>query len=153
MNKKIYLGGGCFWGVEEFFKRKGVLDTTVGYANSDVENPSYELVCSGSTHAVEAVEVVYNCDLVEILKDFFSIIDPTLINRQAMDIGTQYRTGIYFIDEEDEKVIKDFIDSVKDNYKKPIQTEVLPLKNFYIAEEYHQDYLVKNPGGYCHIKF
>jgi peptide-methionine (S)-S-oxide reductase len=89
--------------------------------------------------------------LAEVLEKFFKVIDPTILNRQGNDIGTQYRTGIYYMDEADIPAITAFIDSKRENYKKPIVTEVLPLKNFYDAEEYHQDYLKKNPRGYCHI--
>ncbi|MDO5715100.1 MAG: peptide-methionine (S)-S-oxide reductase MsrA [Tissierellia bacterium] len=153
--KTIYLAGGCFWGVDEYFSRlEGVMETTSGYGNSNRKNPSYEEVCSGKTNAVETVKVDYDpkkITLQEILKRFFSIIDPTLINRQGFDIGTQYRSGIYFTEKEDQEKIENFIESIRPRYSR-IVTEVLPLENFYPAEEYHQDYLKKNPGGYCHIK-
>lgn len=155
--KKIYFAGGCFWGVAEYFSRiDGVKETIVGYANSKIENPSYEEVCTGRTKASETVEVLYDeksISLVELLKRYFKIIDPTILNRQGNDIGTQYRTGIYFTNEDDLEKITDFIDEIKKNYDKKIVVEVLKLKNFYKAEEYHQDYLKKNPNGYCHIKF
>lgn len=154
--REIYVAGGCFWGMEAYFKKmEGIMDTEVGYANSISENPSYKMVCTGRTDAAETVKLVYNPDILEIkdiLNALFKVIDPTLINRQGADVGSQYRTGIYFVNKDDEEKINNFIDSVRDKYKMPIATEVLPLKNFYPAEEYHQDYLDKNPDGYCHIK-
>lgn len=157
MIKKIYLAGGCFWGVQEYFSRiKGVLKTYVGYANSNIENPSYELVCSGTTNAVEAVEIEYDDNMInleQLIDELFEIIDPTLLNRQANDIGTQYRTGIYYIDLNEESIINEKIKGFQAKYSKPIRTEVMKLNNFWLAENYHQNYLKKNPNGYCHIKF
>ena len=153
--KEIALAGGCFWGVDEYFSRKkGVISTKAGYANGIKENPTYNEVCTGRTGHAETVLVQYDesmITLAEVLEKFFKVIDPTILNRQGNDIGTQYRTGIYYMDEADIPAITSFIDSKRANYKKPIVTEVLPLKNFYDAEEYHQDYLKKNPRGYCHI--
>ena len=153
--KEIALAGGCFWGVDEYFSRKkGVISTKAGYANGIKENPTYNEVCTGRTGHAETVLVQYDESLItlaEILEKFFKVIDPTILNREGNDIGTQYRTGIYYMDEADIPPITSFIDSKRANYKKPIVTEVLPLKNFYDAEEYHQDYLKKNPRGYCHI--
>lgn len=157
MIKKIYLAGGCFWGIQEYFSRiNGVTKTCVGYANSAIDNPSYELVCSGTTKAVEAVEIEYENKIVsleELIDELFKIIDPTLLNRQANDIGTQYRTGIYYVDPEEEIIISEKIKKLQEKYSKPIRTEVMGLNNFWLAEKYHQDYLKKNPNGYCHIKF
>lgn len=154
--KDIYFAGGCFWGIEEYFSRiEGVTDTEVGYANSKVENPSYELVCSGMTDSAETVKIIYDENIIsleDLLEKLFLVIDPTLLNRQGNDIGSQYRTGIYYNEDEDLEIINSYIDSIKNNYKKDILTEVLKIKNFYPAEEYHQDYLKKNPNGYCHIK-
>ena len=154
--KDIYFAGGCFWGIEEYFSRiDGVIDTEVGYANSKVENPSYELVCSGMTDSAETVKIIYDENIIsleKLLGKLFLVIDPTLLNRQGNDIGSQYRTGIYYDKDEDFEVINSYIDSIKNNYDKDILTEVLKIKNFYPAEEYHQDYLKKNPNGYCHIK-
>lgn len=154
--REIYLAGGCFWGVEAYFKRiDGIVDTEVGYANSILEKPSYKEVCSDRTDAAETVKINYDEEkigLEEILKALFKVIDPTMINRQGPDIGSQYRTGIYYTDESDKEKIDEFIDSIRGDYKMPIATEVMKLKNFYEAEEYHQDYLDKNPNGYCHIK-
>lgn len=154
--KDIYFAGGCFWGIEEYFSRiEGVTDTEVGYANSKVENPSYELVCSGMTDSAETVKIIYDENIISLenlLEKLFLVIDPTLLNRQGNDIGSQYRTGIYYNNDEDFKLINSYIDKIRHNYDKDILTEVLKIKNFYPAEEYHQDYLKKNPNGYCHIK-
>ena len=153
--KEIALAGGCFWGVDEFFSRKeGVLSTKSGYSNGQKENPTYEEVCTGKTGHAETVYVQYDetrISLETILDKFFKVIDPTSLNRQGNDIGTQYRTGIYYIDATDETAINDFIESKKPKYSRPIVVEVEPLRNFFDAEEYHQDYLKKNPRGYCHI--
>lgn len=153
--KEIYLAGGCFWGVDEYMSRvKGVVETSVGYANGHVENPSYEKVCTGTTGHTETTYVKYDegvVSLYEILDKFWGIINPTLLNRQGADIGSQYRTGIYYTDKEDLSAINDTLEEQKKKYDRPIVTEIGPLESFYEAEEYHQDYLKKNPGGYCHI--
>jgi len=153
--KEIALAGGCFWGVDEYFSRKkGVISTKAGYANGIKENPTYNEVCTGRTGHAETVLVKYDeavITLTEILEKFFKVIDPTILNRQGNDRGTQYRTGIYYLDEADIPKIEEFIESKRSEYSAPIVTEILPLKNFYDAEEYHQDYLKKNPRGYCHI--
>lgn len=155
MLKTIYLAGGCFWGLEAYFSLiDGICATEAGYANGNCENPTYEKVCTGATNFAETVKIEYDTDrisLYEILDHFFSIIDPTALNKQAFDIGTQYRSGIYYIDDEEEKIVKDKIAELQINYDRPIVTEVERLKNFYKAEEYHQKYLEKHPGGYCHI--
>lgn len=153
--KKLVLAGGCFWGVEEFISRiLGVVDTKVGYANGITKNPTYKEVCSGKTGHVEAVYVEYDeaiLSLEKLLEGFWAIIDPTVLNRQGPDIGHQYRTGIYYLDINDEKNIIESRNKEQEKYKKAIVTEIEPLKCFYEAEEYHQKYLKKNPGGYCHI--
>ena len=153
--KKIVLAGGCFWGVEEYFSRiDGVKETKVGYANGHKENPTYEEVCTGLTGHAEAIYIEYAQDEVnldKILEKYFGIIDPTVLNRQGPDIGHQYRTGIYYIDKEDLEVINEYKEKEQLKYDKPIVTEIEPLKCFYDGEEYHQSYLKKNPGGYCHI--
>ena len=131
-------------------------EATTGYANGQTENPTYEEVCSGRTGHAEAVHLRYDPDLVtltSLLHHFFRIIDPTTLNRQGNDRGVQYRSGIYYRDAEDLPVIQAVIAAVQPEYRQPIVTEVLPLANFYPAEEYHQDYLDKNPGGYCHVDF
>ncbi len=153
--KEIYLAGGCFWGVEKYLNEiPGIIDTEAGYANGDTENPTYKDVCFNDTGHAETVRVKYDSKLVSlnhILNLYFEIINPTSLNRQGFDIGKQYRTGIYFTHSEDEKIIKSAISRLQQNYKKPILIEVLPLDNYYPAEEEHQKYLEKNPGGYCHI--
>jgi peptide-methionine (S)-S-oxide reductase len=153
--KEIYLAGGCFWGVEEYFSRiEGVVDTEVGYANGQKENPSYEQVCMGNTGHTETTYIKYDeekVSLEELLDKFFSIIDPISLNKQGNDRGSQYRTGIYYTDNEDLDIIKKFVAKEQEKYEKKIVTEIMDLKIFYKAEEYHQDYLKKNPGGYCHI--
>ncbi|MCR4856490.1 MAG: peptide-methionine (S)-S-oxide reductase MsrA, partial [Erysipelotrichaceae bacterium] len=153
--KKIYLAGGCFWGVEHYLSLlNGVKETTVGYANSDIESPSYEDLKAHRSLASETVEVVYEEDTIslkELLEMFFLIIDPTILDQQGHDIGHQYRTGIYYVDEEDRDIIKSSLDELSLKYDRPIVTELLPLENFTIAEDYHQDYLIKNPTGYCHV--
>ncbi|MDE6717708.1 MAG: peptide-methionine (R)-S-oxide reductase MsrB [Muribaculaceae bacterium] len=155
MIKKIYLAGGCFWGTEHLFSlMDGVENTTVGYADSRVPYPTYEQVCTGRTGAAETVEVEYDdtkVGLTEILSVYFRSIDPTSLNRQGNDTGTQYRTGIYYTDAADLPVIDAFVGAVQRRYSEPLAVEVRPLQNFYPAELYHQDYLYKNPGGYCHI--
>ncbi|WP_341877001.1 peptide-methionine (S)-S-oxide reductase MsrA [Defluviitalea saccharophila] len=154
--KEIVLAGGCFWGVEEYFSRiPGVIETKVGYANGTVENPTYEQVKTSTTGHVEAVYIQYNeneINLKEILNKYWEIIDPTILNRQGPDIGSQYRTGIYYINKEDKEIILQSRNEEQKKYDKPIVTEIEPLKTFYPAEEYHQKYLKKNPNGYCHIK-
>lgn len=153
--KEIYFAGGCFWGTQRFFSSiSGVIKTEVGYANGFTTNPTYEEVCSGNTGHAETVRVLYDPDKVlldDILKKFYMVIDPTIRNRQGADVGTQYRTGIYFTDDRDLNVIKPSIKELQKEYQRPIVVEVLPLRIFYSAEEYHQKYLQKNPGGYCHI--
>ena len=153
--KEIVLAGGCFWGVEEYMSRiSGVVETKVGYANGTKENPTYEQVCSNTTGHAEAVYIKFDekiISLEDLLNRFWRIIDPTLKNRQGPDIGSQYRTGIYYIDEKDLPIIEKTYNEQKEKYQVEIATEVEPLKVFYDAEEYHQNYLKKNPGGYCHI--
>lgn len=155
---EIYLAGGCFWGVQAYMSRVlGVAATSVGYANGNTANPSYREVCSGTTGHAEAVYVKYDPDKITlegILDEFFKIIDPTSFNRQGNDYGSQYRTGVYYINNEENSVIEKFVEEkVAPGYSKKIVTEIKPLDNYYPAEDYHQDYLEKNPNGYCHIKF
>lgn len=154
--KEIVLAGGCFWGVEEYVSRlKGVIETKVGYANGKTENPTYPEVRTGETGHAEACYVKYDekeIFLEELLKRFWRVIDPTIMNRQGSDEGTQYRTGIYYISDEDLPIIKESMVEEQKKYSEAIVTEIESLKCFYDAEEYHQKYLKKNPGGYCHIK-
>lgn len=153
--KQIVLAGGCFWGVEAYFKRiRGVIQTKVGYTDGDTVNPSYRAVCTGKTHHVEACEIFYDENIIsleKILEHLFRIIDPTSLNKQGGDIGTQYRTGVYYEVASDENIIRSFIKKQQENYADEIVVEVKKQTTFYDAEEYHQDYLTKNPMGYCHV--
>ncbi|MDM1406744.1 peptide-methionine (R)-S-oxide reductase MsrB [Myroides sp. DF42-4-2] len=153
--REIYFAGGCFWGTEHFFQQvRGVLSTTVGYANGTTSAPTYKEVTTGNTGFAEAVKVVYDPQTVdfELLLDLFlKTIDPTTLNRQGNDVGTQYRSGIYYVNPEDEALISQKIKALAQTYTQKIVVEVEPLRNFYDAETYHQNYLDKNPGGYCHI--
>ena len=150
--KTIYLAGGCFWGMQSYFDGvQGVVETTVGYANSTRPNPKYEDV---DTDYAETIRVEYNASVVPlkfILGLYFDVIDPTILNRQGNDVGRQYRTGIYYTNAQDEVVAKEMLQTLAKKYPKPIVVECIPLKNFYPAEAYHQDYLKKHPSGYCHI--
>lgn len=152
----IYLAGGCFWGVEEFFSRiEGVYEVTSGYANGDIGDPTYQQVIAGSGHA-ETVHIMYDpkiVDLQSLLIYYFRIIEPTSVNKQGNDVGIQYRTGIYYVDEADVRVIDAVMAHEQTKHDEPIVVEVGPLVAYYLAEEYHQDYLVKNPNGYCHVNF
>lgn len=153
--KEIYLAGGCFWGTEHYFKMiKGVMFTEVGYANSVVKNPSYEMVCDGNTKAAETVHIKYDASLITLemlLNMYFVSIDPTSLNKQGHDVGLQYRTGIYYADKNDVPVINKVLLEQQKKYNDEIVVEVMLLENFYPAEDYHQDYLDKNPKGYCHL--
>ncbi|GIP35178.1 hypothetical protein J2TS4_43880 [Paenibacillus sp. J2TS4] len=153
--RTIYLAGGCFWGVEAYMSRiYGVSDVTSGYANGSGEDPTYAEVIKGDRGFAETVEVKYDPErisLEELLTAFFKVIDPTSLNKQGNDRGVQYRTGIYYVEEEDLPAITSAVEREQDKYDKPVVTEVLPLTNYYLAEEYHQNYLEKNPNGYCHI--
>lgn len=153
--KRIYLAGGCFWGVEKYFEEvPDVLSTCVGYANGMIENPTYEEVCSGKYDFAECVRIDYDINkikLEDILYLYFNIIDASLVNRQGNDVGIQYRTGIYYIDEKDKNIIYRLLEKLQYEYDSPIVIEVKKIDNFYKAEEYHQKYLDKNPNGYCHI--
>jgi methionine-S-sulfoxide reductase len=154
-NKVIYLAGGCFWGTEKYFSLiKGIVDTEVGYANGRTENPSYEDVCRKDTGHAETVRVLYDpaeISLSFILRLFYDVIDPLAVNRQGNDVGSQYRTGIYYVDEQDREIIDDSINELQKRFDRPVAIEVMPLQNYFRAEEYHQRYLDKNPYGYCHI--
>ena len=152
--KVIYLAGGCFWGTEAYFKKlRGIAKTLVGYANGDSDETSYEIVAR--TDHAETVKIYYDfsrISLTEILLHYFRIINPKSINRQGNDMGRQYRTGIYWEegDSESEEIVRDFMKYEEEKIGK-VAVEISPLKNFVKAEDYHQDYLDKNPGGYCHV--
>jgi peptide methionine sulfoxide reductase msrA/msrB len=152
--KTIYLAGGCFWGLQKYLSLiQGVIRTEVGYANGATVNPTYEQVCAGSGHA-ETVRVEYDenvITLTHLLDLYADVIDPTSINRQGGDAGVQYRTGVYYENEADRAIIAGWLVLLGESQTKPIAIEFLPLENFHPAEEYHQNYLDKNPGGYCHI--
>lgn len=155
--KDIYFAGGCFWGVEEFFSRvPGVRSVSSGYANGGTLNPTYEDVCSQRAGHAETVHVRYAPETVSLktlTELFFTIIDPTSVNRQGNDRGVQYRTGIYFTDPADQSVIASVMQAESAKHRSPLVVEVGPLQNYSRAEDYHQQYLKKNPGGYCHIDF
>ena len=152
----IVLGGGCFWCTEAVYvKVRGVRDVESGYANGHVERPSYEQVCTGTTGHNEVVKLEYDPDQVstrQILEIFFVVHDPTQLNRQGNDVGTQYRSGIYYTTPEQKQVADDLIREMSQDklFGQPIVTEVLPLSNYWPAEPYHQDFFEKNPyQGYC----
>lgn len=151
--KEIYLAGGCFWGVEEYFSRvKGVEDVTSGYANGKGDTTNYQLI--GQTGHAETVHIVYDnsqVSLKELLLHYFRIIDPTSKNKQGNDIGSQYRTGVYYTDKSDLATINQVFDQVAKKYEKPLVVEKEELRHYVLAEEEHQDYLQKHPNGYCHI--
>ena len=155
--KEIYLAGGCFWGTEHYLKQiRGVVSTAVGYANGNGVNPTYEEVYTDTTGFVECVKVVYDplvLSLDRVVELYFHSIDPLSLNEQGNDIGTRYRTGIYYTDEEDRTTIERVYRAVEREVGEPIVVELEPLHNFYDAEEYHQDYLDKNPAGYCHLPY
>lgn len=152
--KTIYLAGGCFWGMQKFIDQfDGVRETETGYANGPTENPGYRDVCADSGHA-ETVRIVFDEGVISaktLLRYFFSVIDPLSVNRQGHDEGVQYRTGIYYTDETLLPAIRSVYEEEEKKWGKALAVEVKPLQNFYPAEEYHQKYLDKNPGGYCHI--
>lgn len=152
----LVLGGGCFWCTESVYKEvKGVTDVESGYSNGQVQQPSYEMVCTGTTGHNEVVRLEYDPTQVttrEILEIFFVIHDPTTLNRQGNDVGTQYRSGIYFTTAEQERVAQALIDELtkEDAFGRPIVTELKPLLNYWPAEAYHQDFFERNPHqGYC----
>lgn len=153
----IYLAGGCFWGVERYMSLiKGVTATQVGYANGTIEAPTYRDVTTGTSGYAETVYVEYDptvAPLPFLLDLFYNVIEPTSLNRQGNDFGTQYRTGIYYDDPADAAVIEESLARLQQRFSEPVVIEAEPLTAFTPAEEYHQDYLEKNPGGYCHIDF
>lgn len=152
---EIWLAGGCFWGLEAYLlKIKGIVATNVGYGNGNTQHPSYKQVCYENTGHAEMVYVQYDSEkisLLALLNYYFKVIDPLSVNRQGNDIGSQYRTGIYYKAVEDKAIIDRVIAQEQGKYAARIVTEVLPIANYYVAEEEHQKYLLKNPQGYCHI--
>lgn len=158
MNKEIAtLAGGCFWGMEEIIRAiPGVTNTTVGYTGGSVDNPTYNIVKLGTSNHAESVQVEFDpkkLSFAELLGYFFRMHDPTTLNQQGNDKGTQYRSAIFYHTPEQERIAKEVIAKTEASHKwpRPIVTQVVPFTKFYPAEEYHQDYLKKNPGGYtCH---
>ena len=150
---EIYLAGGCFWGLEEYFSRiEGIKKTTVGYANGQVESTNYQLI--HQTDHAETVHLIYDekrISLREILLYYFRVIDPLSVNKQGNDVGRQYRTGVYYTDQADKAVIEQVFAEQEKQLGQKIAVELEPLCHYVLAEDYHQDYLKKNPGGYCHI--
>ena len=153
--KTIYLAGGCYWGVEKYMQNiPGVVETEVGFANGDTENPTYQQVRWENTGHAETVRVVYDeavLSLDKLLRLFFRIIDPVSVDRQGEDVGHQYRTGVYHQSDEDAQVIRRELAKLEAQVQQPLAVEACTLEHFYPAEEYHQKYLDKNPGGYCHV--
>lgn len=153
--QEIYLAGGCFWGVQEYVRRiEGVVTTQVGYINCEKENPSYEDICHQKVKAIEGVKVMFDDEvlsLTKLLNKFYKIIDPTSKDKQGNDMGFQYRSGIYYTKDTQRDTIEESITRLQQEYDEEIVIEIKPLENYYPAEEYHQDYLQKQPNGYCHI--
>lgn len=155
MTKSIVFAGGCFWGVEKFFSLiDGVTHTEVAYVNGNTSHPSYKEVCTLNTGHTEAIKVEYDSTkitLLELLEFYYKVVDPTSLNKQGNDVGQQYRTGIYSNDPEDIILAKESLTQLQKSYKNPIVIEVTTLENYTKAEDYHQNYLNKNPNGYCHL--
>jgi methionine-S-sulfoxide reductase len=156
---KATLAGGCFWGVEELFRAlPGVTNTEVGYTGGTIPNPNYEMICTGQTGHAEALEIEFNPEQISfeaLLKFFFQIHDPTTLNRQGNDLGTQYRSAIFYHSDEQRSVADRVIAQVNATgfWKRAVITEVVAASTFYPAEHFHQDYLQKHPNGYtCHFK-
>ena len=153
--EKATFAAGCFWGVEEKFRKiNGVISTSVGYTGGSFENPTYQDVCAGKTGHAEAVEIIFNPSIIsyeELVEIFWKIHDPTALNRQGFDIGTQYRSAIFFHNEEQEKIAKSSKEKLQKSLKKEIVTEILPASTFYKAEEYHQKYLEKRGRNSCRL--
>ena len=153
--RTIYLAGGCYWGVEKYLSNvAGVVETEVGFANGHVSAPAYVQVKQGDTGHAETVRTVYDADalpLEKLLRLFWRIIDPTSFEKQGEDVGNQYRTGVYWTDPADEVVVLTELAVLQTGYEEPLVVEACELDCFYPAEEYHQKYLDKTPGGYCHV--
>lgn len=155
MEKVIYLAGGCYWGVEKYVSNiPGVIQTMVGFANGNTDAPTYRQVCNENTGHAETVKVTYDADrlpLEKLLRLYFRIIDPTSVDQQGHDIGHQYRTGIYYTNLADERIIRSELKKLEATIGRKLAVEACTLEQFWPAEEYHQKYLDKNPGGYCHV--
>ena len=155
MTKEIYLAAGCFWGAEHYLKQiRGVVFIQTGFANGHTEHPSYKEVYTDTTGYAETVLVRFDDDILPLrllIELYFHSIDPTSLNKQGEDEGTRYRTGIYYTSADDLPVIQSVFDEEAAKHDKPLCVEILPLQNYSPAEEYHQNYLEKNPSGYCHL--
>lgn len=155
MTREIHLAGGCFWGAEHYLKQiNGITFTEVGFANGHTQQPTYKEVYTDTTGYAEAVHVQYDDEVISLhflIELYFRAIDPTSLNRQGEDEGTRYRTGVYYSDPADLPAIREVFEAEAARHHQPLQVELLPLQNFWPAEEYHQDYLNKNPDGYCHL--
>lgn len=153
--KTLFLAAGCFWGAQHYLKQiRGVVETETGFANGNTENPTYKEVYTDTTGYAEAVRVVFDPEVLplkKLVQLYFDCIEPTSVNQQGEDRGTRYRTGIYYIEPEDRLTIQDVFDDVQRGYSAPLAVEVLPISNFFPADESHQDYLDKHPDGYCHL--
>ena len=153
--KEIYFAAGCFWGAQHFFAGvDGVKEAVAGYANGNGNNPSYEEVYTDTTGFAETVRVTYNENRIgvkELTELYFTIIDPLSLNKQGGDIGTRYRTGVYYKEEADAEAARPVFEAVSRRLGAPLAVELEPLRNFFLAEERHQDYLDKNTNGYCHV--
>lgn len=153
--KEIYFAGGCFWGTEHYLRQfEGVTDTLTGYANGFIPDPVYEQVYTDKTGYVECVKVLYDPEIISLTtlcRLFFRSIDPLLKDRQGNDIGTRYRTGIYWTDDEEKTVVEEVYKEIQAKHSSPLMVEKCRLECFFPAEDYHQDYLLKNPDGYCHL--
>ena len=156
MIKTVYLAGGCFWGMQKYLKLiNGVLATEVGFANGHTENPSYKEVYTDATGHAETVRVDYDADVLDLqdlVRFFFKAIDPLSVNRQGEDCGTRYRTGVYYTGDDEREPIMEIFEEVSGEVGGPLAVECCPLDCFFPAEQYHQDYLDKNPQGYCHLR-
>jgi peptide-methionine (S)-S-oxide reductase len=155
MMKQIIVAGGCFWGVEAYFRQlKGIEDTSVGYIDGNMKSPTYDMVCNGQATHAEACALTYDPKVLtieKILDHLFRIIDPFSRFKQGHDVGMQYRTGVYYLDDEDEALIQNsFIKYFKDDIKR-VKTHIKKATDYVLAENYHQRYLDKNPNGYCHV--
>ena len=153
--KEIYIAGGCFWGVQRYYLLlNGVNTTEVGYANGNYKDPKYQELLTGKATHAEVVYLTYDPKIItleNIVEHFFRFIDPYSLNRQAGDIGLQYRSGIYYVDSKDKPIIENFIRNFEKTHGRKTVVEVRALENYSKAEEEHQYYLCKNPDGYCHI--
>ncbi|MFA6800538.1 MAG: peptide-methionine (S)-S-oxide reductase MsrA [Acholeplasmataceae bacterium] len=153
--KHVVLAGGCFWGVEAYFKQlKGVITTSTGYIDGNKRNPTYDEVCQGNATHAEAVEISYDetvISLETLLEHFFRFVNPFSINRQGHDIGKQYRSGVYVDNVKDADLVDAYFDQYFKNDRSRVQTKIKLNLDYDLAEDYHQKYLDKNPGGYCHI--